>query len=149
MLVLTTLLLPLWTCITYIHNKLSIKTILFDIVDFWCQLEVIRFVKTLSKRRMLVLFMKISACWLLHRLIKFNKICWEKRPAKPRSNLQTLFWRRDLKNTPPHLERHIIFLIQNIYFFKIKRHIIVLYDTYFSYMTYSCLWIFIICRLIF
>jgi len=104
MLVLTTLLLPLWTCITYIHNKLSIKTILFDIVDFWCQLEVIRFVKTLSKRRMLVLFMKISACWLLHRLIKFNKIWWEKRPAKPWPNLRTSFCRRDLKNTQPHLK---------------------------------------------
>jgi len=88
-----------WTWVTYIHNVLSIKTILFDILDFWCQLEKIRFVKTLSKRRMFVSFMKISACWLLHRLIKFNKICWEKKPAKPRPNLRTSFWRRDLKNT--------------------------------------------------
>jgi len=92
-----------WTWVTYISNVLSIKTILFDILDFWCQLVVIRFVKTLSKRRVFVLFMKISACWLLHRLIKFNKICWEKRPAKPRPNLRTSFCRRDLKNTKPHL----------------------------------------------
>ena len=69
------------TWITYIYDVLSIKTILFDILDFWCQLEEIQFVKTLSKRRMFVSFMKISACRLLHRLIKFNKICWEKRPA--------------------------------------------------------------------
>ena len=75
------------------------KTILFDILDFWCQLVVIRFVKTLSKRRMFVLSMKISACWLLHRWIKFNKICWEKRPAKTRPNLRTSFCRRDFKNT--------------------------------------------------
>jgi len=91
------------TWITYIYDVLSIKTILFDILDFWCQLEEIQFVKTLSKRRMFVSFMKISACRLLHRLIKFNKICWEKRPAKPRRNLRTSFWRRDLKNTQPHL----------------------------------------------
>ena len=77
--------------------------ILFDILDFWCQLVVIRFVKTLSKRRMFVSSMKISACWLLHRLIKFNKFCWEKRPAKPRPNLRTSLCRRDLKNTKPHL----------------------------------------------
>ena len=92
-----------WTWVTHIHNVLSIKTILFDKLDFWCQLVVIRFVKTLSKRRMFVSFMKISACWLLHRLIKSNKICWEKRPAKPRPNLRTSFCRRDLKNTQPHL----------------------------------------------
>jgi len=59
----------LWTWVIYLKNVLSIKTILFDILDFWCQLEVIRFVKTLSKRRMFVSFMKILACWLLHRLI--------------------------------------------------------------------------------
>jgi len=53
---------------------------------------------------MFVSFMKISACWLLHRLIKFDKICWEKRPAIPRPNLRTSFWRRDLKNTQPHLK---------------------------------------------
>jgi len=93
-----------WTWVIYINNVLSIKTILFHILDFWCQLEQIRFVKTLSKRRMFVSFMKISACWLLHRLIRFNKICWEKRPAKDRPNLRTSFWRRDLKNTQPHLK---------------------------------------------
>ena len=93
-----------WTWVTYISNVLSIKTILFDILEFWCQLVVIRFVKTLSKRRMFVSFMKISACWLLHRLIKFNKICWEKRPAKTRPNLRTSFYKRDLKNTQPHLK---------------------------------------------
>jgi len=92
-----------WTWVTYISNVLSNKTILFDILDFWCQLVVIRFVKTLSKRRMFASFMKISACWLLHRLIKFNKICWEKRPAKPRPNLRKSFCKRDLKNTQPHL----------------------------------------------
>jgi len=99
-----------WTWVTYFINVLSNKTILFDILDFWCQLVVIRFVKTLSKRRMFVSFMKSSACWLLHRLIK---ICWEKRPAKPRPNLRTSFCRRDLKNTQPHLkiERHRILLI--------------------------------------
>jgi len=43
------------------------------------------------------------ACWLLHRLIKFNRICWEKRPAKTRPNLRTSFCRRNLKNTQPHL----------------------------------------------
>ena len=91
-----------WTWVTYISYVLSIKTILFGILDFWCQLVMIRFVKTLSKRRMFVSFMKISAYWLLHRLIKFNKICWEKRPAKPRPNLRTSFCRRDLKNTQPH-----------------------------------------------
>jgi len=96
--------LQLWTWVNYINDVLSIKTILFDILDFWYQLEVIRFVKTLSKRRMFVLSMKISVCWSLHRLIKFNKICWEKRPAKPRPNLRTLFCRRDLKNTEPHLK---------------------------------------------
>jgi len=48
--------------------------------------------------------MKISACWILHRLIKFNKICWEKRPAKTRPNLRTSFCRRELKNTQPHLK---------------------------------------------
>ena len=53
--------------VTYINNVLSNKTILFDILDFWCQLVVIRFVKTLSKRRMFISSMKISACWLLHR----------------------------------------------------------------------------------
>jgi len=93
-----------WTWVMYIHNVLSIKTILFDILDFWCsrcQLEVIRFVKTLSKRRM---FVKISACWLLHHLIKFNTICWEKRSAKPRPYLRTSFCRRDFKNTQPHLK---------------------------------------------
>ena len=83
--------------ISYINNVLSNKTILFDILDFWCQFVVIRLVKTLSKRRMFVSSMKISACWLLHRLIKFNKICWEKRPAEPRPNLRTLFCRRDFK----------------------------------------------------
>jgi len=93
------------TCFIYTYDLLSIKTILFDILDFWCQLEEIRFVKRLSKRRMFVSFMKISACWLLHRFIKFNRICWEKRPAKPRPNLRTLFWRRDLKNNQPHLNR--------------------------------------------
>ena len=93
-----------WTWVIYINNVLSIKTILFDILGFWCQLEEIRFVKTLSKRRMFVSSMKISACWLLHRLIKFYKICWEKRPAKPQPNLQTSFYRRDLKNTQPHLK---------------------------------------------
>jgi len=81
---------------------LSIKTILFDILDFWCQLEEIWFVETLSKRRMFVSFMKISTCWFLLSLIKFNKICWEKRPVKLRPNLQTSFWRNDLKNTQPH-----------------------------------------------
>ena len=84
-----------WTWVTYISNILSNKTILFDILDFWCQLVVIRFVKTLSKRRMFVSSMKIWACWLLHRLIKFNKICWEKRPVKTRSNLWTSFCRRE------------------------------------------------------
>ena len=83
---------------------LSIKTILFDILDFWCQLVMIRFVITFSKRRMFGSFMKISACWLLHRLITFNKICWEKRPVKPRPNLRTSFCRRDLKNTQPNLK---------------------------------------------
>jgi len=92
-----------WTWVTYISNVLSNKTILFDMFDFWCQLVVIRFVKTLSKRRMFVSSMKISACWLLHRLTKFNKICWEKRPTKTRPNLGTSFCRRDLKNTQPHL----------------------------------------------
>ena len=96
-----------WTWITYINNVLSIKTILFDILDFWCQLVVIRFVKTRSKRRMFVSFMKISACWFLHCLIKFNKFFWEKRPAKLRPNLQTSFSRRDLKNTQPHLNSKI------------------------------------------
>jgi hypothetical protein len=86
------------------HNVFSNKTILFDNLDFWCQLVVIRFVKTLSKRRMFVSSMKISAWWLLHRWIKFNKICWEKRPAKTRPNLRTSFWRRDLKNTQPHVK---------------------------------------------
>jgi len=79
-----------WTWVIYMNNVLSIKTILFDILR--------------SKRRMFVSFMKILACWLLHRLIKFNKICWEKRPAKPRPNLRTSFCRRDLKNTQPHLK---------------------------------------------
>jgi len=92
-----------WTWGTYISNVWSIQTILFDILDCWRQLVVIRFVETLSKRCMFVSFMKISACWLLHRLIKFYKICWEKRPAKPRPNLRTSFCRRDLKNTQPHL----------------------------------------------
>jgi len=92
------------TGVTYINNVLSNKTILFDILDFWCQLVVIRFVKTLSKRRMFVSSVKISACWLLHRWIKFNKICWEKRPAKTRPNLRTSFCRRDLKNTQLHLK---------------------------------------------
>ena len=48
--------------VTYINNVLSNKTILFDILDFECQLLVIRFVKTLSKRRMFFSSMKISAC---------------------------------------------------------------------------------------
>ena len=86
------------------HNVFSNKTILCDNLDFWCQLVVIRFVKTLSKRRMFVSSMKISAWWLLHRWIKFNKICWEKRPAKTRPNLRTSFWRLHLKNTQPHLK---------------------------------------------
>ena len=94
------------TWVTYISNVLSNKTILFDVLDFWCQLVVIRFVKTLSKRRMFVSSMKISACWVLHRLIKFNKISWEKRPAKTRPNLRTSFCRRDLKNTQPHLNEN-------------------------------------------
>jgi len=93
-----------WTWDIYINNALSIKMILFNIVDYWCRLEEIQFVKTRSKRRMFVSFMKFSACWLLHRLIKFNKISWEKRPAKPQPNLRTSFWRRDLKNTQPHLK---------------------------------------------
>jgi len=85
--------------VTNMKKVQSNKTILSDILDFWCQLEMIRFVKTLSKRRMFVSFMKISACWLLHRLIKFNKICWEKRPVHPRPNMRTSFCRGDLKNT--------------------------------------------------
>jgi len=93
-----------WTWVIYVNNVLSIKTILFDILDFWCQLEEIQFAKTLSKRRMFVSFMKISACWLLQRLITFNKICWDNRPAKPRPTLRTSFCRRDLKNTQPHLK---------------------------------------------
>ena len=93
-----------WTWVIYISNVQSIKTVLFDILDFWCQLAEIPFVKTLSKRRMFVSFMKILAYWLLHRLINFNKICWEKRPAKPRPNLQTSFCRRDVKNTQSHLK---------------------------------------------
>ena len=68
--------------ISIMFNVLSNKTILFDILDFWCQLVVIRFVKILSKCCMFVSSMKISACWILHRWIIFNKICWEKRPAK-------------------------------------------------------------------
>ena len=88
-----------WTWVTYINNVLSNKTIIFDILDFWCQLVMIRFVKTLSKRRMFVSSMKISACWLLHRSIKFNKICWEKRPAHSRPNMRTSFCRGELKNT--------------------------------------------------
>jgi len=92
-----------WTWVTYVNNILSNKTILFDILDFWCKFVVIRFVKTLSKR-MFVSSMKISACWLLHRWIKFNEICWEKRPAKTRPNLRTSFCRRDLKHTHPHLK---------------------------------------------
>ena len=87
-----------WTWVIYNNNVLSIKTILFDILDFWCQSEVIRFVKTLSKRHMFVSFMKISACWLLHRLIKFNKICWEKTTA---ANLVSF----DLKGGPEPLEK--------------------------------------------
>jgi len=47
-----------WTWVIYINNVLLIKTILFDILEFWCQLEEIRFVKTLSKRCMFVSFMK-------------------------------------------------------------------------------------------
>jgi len=43
-----------WTWVTHINNVWSIKTILFDILDFWCQLKEIRFVKTLSKRCMFV-----------------------------------------------------------------------------------------------
>jgi len=35
-----------WTWVNYISNVSSIKTILFDILDFWCQLVVIRYVKT-------------------------------------------------------------------------------------------------------
>jgi len=104
-------------------NKLqSNKTILFDILDFWCQLEVIRFVKTLSKRRMFISFMKISACWLLHRLMKFNKICWEKRPAHPRPNMRTSFCRGDLKDTQPHLkiERHPVRSCWAPQMFKLK-----------------------------
>ena len=66
----------------------------------WVIRFVNRFGKTVSKRRMFVSSMKISACWLLHRWIKFNKICWEKRPAKTRP-----IWRRDLKNTHPHLKK--------------------------------------------
>jgi len=106
-----------WTWVTYINDVLSIKTILFDILEFWCQLVVIRFVKTLSKRCMFVSFMKIPVCWLLHRLIKFNKICWEKRPAKPRPNLQTSFCRRDLKNTQPHLNQNC----RTIYILEFKQ----------------------------
>ena len=37
------------------------------------------------------------------------------------------------------LKRHIILFLRHTFFCKIKRHIIVLYDKYFSYMTYSCL----------
>ena len=37
-------------------------------------------------------------------LDQIQKKCWEKRPAKPRQNLQTSFCRRDLKNTQPHLK---------------------------------------------
>jgi len=85
-----------WTCVHYIRNVLSNKTILFDILDFWCQLVVIRFVKTLSKRLMFVSFMKISACWLLHRLIKIQQNLWRKETcqttAKPADIvLQTWF----------------------------------------------------------
>jgi len=94
----------LGTWVIDINNILSFKTILFDILVFRCQLEEIRFVKTLSKRRMFVSFIKISASWLPHCLLKFNKICWEKRPAKPQPNLRTSFWRRDLKKTQPHLK---------------------------------------------
>ena len=36
--------------------------------------------------------MNISACWLLHRWIIFNKICWEKRPAKTRPDCES--WRK-------------------------------------------------------
>ena len=114
-----------WTWVIHMSNVLSIKTILFDILDFWCQLVIIRFVKTLLKRRMFDSFMKISACWLLHRLIKFNKICWEQRPAKPRPNLRTSLCRRELKNTQPHLKRccrmrarfppHVIMFVLSIY----------------------------------
>jgi len=35
------------TWVIYTDDLLSIKTILFDILDFWCQLEEIRFVKRL------------------------------------------------------------------------------------------------------
>jgi len=61
---------------------------------------------------MFVSFMKISACWLLHRLIKFNKICWERRPAKPQPSLRTSFCRRDLTNTQPHL--NVSFLLRKV-----------------------------------
>ena len=98
--------LGLFISTMYYRSKVRFKTILFDsdMLAFWSQLEEIRFVKTLSTRRMFVSCMKISACWLVHRLIKFNKICWEKRPVKPRPNLRTSFWRRDLRNTQTHLE---------------------------------------------
>ena len=54
-----------WTWVSYISNVLSNKTIFFDILDFWCQLVVIRFVKTLLKRRMFVSswkFQRVDYC---------------------------------------------------------------------------------------
>jgi len=94
-----------WTRVIYICDVISIKTI-FQTFDV--NLKRFNLWKTFSKCRMFVSFMKISACWLLHRLIKFNKICWEKRPIKPRPNMRTSFWRCDLKNTQPHLNTNNI-----------------------------------------
>jgi len=100
--------IPLWKSLINLGCLYPQRVIdqndLFDILDFRCQLQKIRLLKTLPKRRMFISFMNISACWLLHRLIKFNKVCWEKRPVKPRPNLQTSFCRRSLKNNQPHLK---------------------------------------------
>jgi len=84
----------------YIYDLLSIKMILFDILDVWCQFEEIRFVK---------IFRNVACSfhsWKFQRVdyytawSNWTKKMWkETEAAKPRPILETLFWRPDLKKT--------------------------------------------------
>ena len=96
-------------CFSYISNVLSIKTILFDILDFWCQLVVIWFVKTLSKS-----YMFVSS-------IKFQRVDYYTAWSYSTKSVET----RDLPNhgqTCGHRFADVIWRIPNPILMKIIRY---------------------------
>jgi len=103
----------------YTYNLLSIKTILFDILDLWCKIEEIRFVKSFFETSHVCFIHDNFSVLITTPLdqIQQNLLWKETEAAKPRTNLRRSFWRRDLKKTQLHLK---LALKQNfdLYYYK-------------------------------